>query len=281
MLKTKEEIENIEITQLLEAVYQIYGYDFRQYARSTVKRRIKHRMEMNCISHITSLTEQIIHNPVTFNDFMFDLSITVTEMFRDPEFYIPYKKHIVPFLKTYSFSNVWHVGCATGEEVYSMAIFLSENQLLKKTTQYATDFNDHSLKILKDGIYPMGEFKKWQNNYLDSGGVLSLSEYIEGAHSAIQMKKELSENFVIANHNLVTDKNFAKMQLIICKNVLIYFSSELQNKVIELFFDALVPGGVLCLGKSESINFTPHQDKFKTLDRDARIFQKEWSDNVI
>ncbi len=276
MLETKGQIENFEITQLLEAVYQVYGYDFREYARTTVKRRVKHRIKEEGLGTISELTNLIIHNDRVLNDFLFDLSITVTEMFRDPHFYKGYKEHVIPYLNTYPYINIWHAGCATGEEVYSMGIFLKEHGIRDRVLQYATDFNDHSLDIVKNGIYNMEDYQKWQSNYIQSGGKLSLSEYFTSSHSSLSVIDYLKENCVVANHNLVTDKKFADMQLIICKNVLIYFTIELQNQVFELFYDSLVPGGLLCLGRSESVAFTDFEDKFELLDNKAKIYQKKW-----
>lgn len=264
----------LEISTLLKAVYQKYGYDFSQYSQAHVRRRIMNRMAMSGIEDISQLQSKVLNDDIFASTFLQDLSITVTEMFRDPSFYVSLREIVIPILKTYPFIKIWHAGCATGEEAYSMAIVLQEEGLYDRTTIYATDFNQRALNQAKEGIFSNKMMKKYTTNYQLSGGKDSFSNYYTSDRDNVIMHQSLKKNIVWANHNLVTDSVFAEAHLILCRNVLIYFNHNLQNKVQHLFFNSLIKGGILCLGSKESLRFTDLHDEYKELDKKQRVFKK-------
>ncbi|WP_276504865.1 CheR family methyltransferase [Terrimonas pollutisoli] len=266
----------IEISLLLEAVFQKYGYDFRQYSEAHIRRRIMNRMLLSGLKNIPEVQFRILHDELFASQLLLDLSITVSEMFRDPDFYKSLREKVIPFLKTYSFIKIWHAGCSTGEEVYSMAIALKEEDLYDRVTIYATDFNQQAINQAKEGIYSCEAIKEYTANYQASGGKESFSDYYTSSYNMVIMKQSLKKNIVWANHNLVTDSVFAEVNMILCRNVLIYFNRELQNKVHKLFFDSLVNGGILCLGAKESLRFSNFFDSYTEVERKQRIFKKKY-----
>ena len=268
--------EILEIHDLLEAFYFKYGYDFRQYSEAHIKRRILTRMSLSGIEDIHELKCKILNEELFASAFLQDLSITVTEMFRDPLFYKSLRENVIPILKTYPFIKIWHAGCSTGEEVYSMAILLQEEGLYERTTIYATDFNQQVLNRAKEGIFSMKVMKEYAVNYKLSGGKELLSDSYTADNDNVIMNQSLKKKIVWANHNLVTDSVFAEVNLILCRNVLIYFDRKLQNNVQSLFYDSLIPGGVLCLGTKESLRFTDYHHKYAVLDEKQRIFKKKY-----
>lgn len=268
------ETENIELQLLLEAIFLKYGYDFRQYSRASVKRRVLHRLSLSGLNSISEMQHRVLREVEFFETLLRDLSINVTEMFRDPTFYKALRTEIIPFLKTYPFVKIWHAGCSTGEEVYSMAIVLQEEGLYKRTQLYATDFNDVVLQKAKEGIYPVENVKEYTLNYQKSGGKDSFVNYYTAKHDHIILNRSLKTNIVFANHNLVTDGVFGEMNLILCRNVLIYFTKELQNRVFKLFYDSLCHHGILCLGSKESLRFSEYGDRFEGIVEDEKIYRK-------
>ncbi len=266
----------IEITLLLEALFRKYGYDFRQYSRIHIGRRIANRMLLSNIGSISDVQSLALHDRGFAALLLQDLSITVTEMFRDPLFFLALREKVIPVLKTHSFVKIWHAGCSTGEEVYSMAILLKEEGLYDRTTIYATDFNQRALEQAREGIYTNEIIKEYSGNYLKSGGRTSLSDYYTSDSNRVVMDQSLKKNIVWANHNLVTDSVFAEVHLIICRNVLIYFDRNLQNRVQQLFLDSLIQGGILCLGSGESINFSNCTEHYHETDRKQRIYKKKY-----
>lgn len=273
-----KENEDIEIELFLHAIFLKYGYDFRNYGKAHIKRRIRHRISVSGFKSVSQMIHKLLYDPVFYQDVLQDLSITVTEMFRDPEFYLAVRKDVVALLKTYPFIKIWHAGCATGEEVYSMAILLKEEGLLKRTQIYATDFNQMALQKARNGIYPIDRIKEFTQNYQRSGGKASFSDYYNARYESVILNESLKENIVFADHNLVTDGVFGEMNMIICRNVMIYFDKDLQNKVIKLFFDSLVPGGFLCLGSKESLRFADYADKFETTSEKEKIYRKKFTE---
>ena len=267
------DVEEIEIDLLLEALYRRYGYDFRQYAKASVKRRLQHYLAKTKLQTISSLIPQLIHDETSFQSLFFDLSITVTEMFRDPHFYRALREKVFPYLETFPFIKIWHAGCATGEEVYSLAILLKEESLYERTRIYATDFNDSALDKAKARIYPLDRLKKYSANYHKAGSKRSLSDYYLAHYQSVIMDTSLTDNIIFANHNLVTDGVFGEMHLILCRNVLIYFNQELQNRVLSVFRDSLCHNGFLCLGTKETINFSDVRKDFTAFQPAERIFQ--------
>lgn len=274
---TKEsiEIENKEVELLLKSIFEKYGYDFRDYSRAHIKRRILRRVNALDLKGVRELEDKILENKQEFNYLLEDFSINVTEMFRDPSFYKSFRAEVVPILKTYPFIRIWHAGCSTGEEVYSMAILLKEEGLYDRSQIYATDFNEHVLKRAKDGIYNTDLIKDYAENYEESGGKASLSDYYMDHYNSVIINESLKKKIIFADHNLVTDGVFGEMHVIICRNVLIYFNKKLQNRTLNLFYKSLIMGGFLCLGSKESIKFSDSENKFHNLVEKKNIFQKK------
>jgi chemotaxis protein methyltransferase CheR len=274
-MKYKDTLE-LEISLLLEAVYQKYGYDFRQYSEAHIRRRIMNRMTLSGLSDISQIQSKVLSDEKFAAQLLQDLSITVTEMFRDPDFYKSLRENVIPLLKTYPFIKIWHAGCSTGEEAYSMAIIMQEEGLYDRTTLYATDFNQQALNQAKEGIFSNELIKEYTTHYQLSGGKESFSDYYTSQYNHVIMNQSLKRNIVWANHNLVTDNVFAEVHLILCRNVLIYFEKSLQNKVQTLFYNSLINGGILCLGSKESLHFTELNEKYSELDKKHRIFKKKY-----
>lgn len=267
--------QNIEIELLIEAIYQRYGYDFRNYNKAHVKRRILHRVSSLGLNSVSELQHKILHEDDFFDVILKDLSINVTEMYRDPSFYAVMRKEVFPLLKTYPYIKVWHAGCATGEEVYSFAIMLKEEGLLDRAQVYATDFNPLVLETAKKGIYPVSRIKEYTANYQLAEGHHSFSDYYVARYDSVIFNQDLKKNIVFAEHNLVTDSVFAEVNLIICRNVLIYFNRELQNKVIRLFTESLIKGGYLGLGSKENLMFTDVYEQYTVIDAKEKIYKKK------
>jgi len=271
----KNQIVNLEIDLLLEAIFVKYGYDFRNYSKAHVKRRLLFRLSTSNLKSISEMQHKVLHEADFFEVILRDLSINVTEMFRDPGFYLALRKEVVPVLKTYPYIKVWHAGCSTGEEVYSFAVLLKEEGLYDRTQIYATDFNRNVLDIAKKGIYPIDRIKEFTANYQSAGGTQSFSDYYMANYDSVIYDQSLKKNMVFAEHNLVTDSVFAEVNLVICRNVLIYFNKELQNRVINLFYDSLINGGYLGLGSKETIQFTSKIDKFEVINKEEKIYKKK------
>jgi len=273
--ESNTDLLNIEIQLLLEAIFLRYGYDFRNYSKAHIKRRILHRLGISMLTSVSQLQDKVLRDRAFFIELLNDLSINVTEMFRDPEFYKSLRETIIPKLRTYAYFKIWHAGCSTGEEVYSLSIILKEEGLLERCQVYATDFNRNVLEIAREGVYQKSEIEQYENNYHRSGGTKKLSDYYKSRYGSVIFDKELSDKIVFADHNLVTDTVFADVNLILCRNVLIYFEKGLQDKVISLFYDSLVPSGILCLGTKESIKFSGHGNLFEIIDDKQKIFKKK------
>jgi chemotaxis protein methyltransferase CheR len=267
--------DNKELKELLESIRFIYGYDFTDYAEASVKRRVQHFMTLKKINELAKLGKMILHDEKLFEEFIQELSVTVTEMFRDPLFYKCLREKVMKRLATYPFIKVWIAGCATGEEIYSVAILLHEEGLLNRSVIYATDINQKSLQIAKDGIYPVENMKAYTANYQKAGCTGSFSEYYKSKYNSVMFDKSLKQNIVFAAHNLAVDKSFNEFQLIICRNVLIYFNQQLQNKVIDLFYESLCPFGFLGLGNKESLLFSDKKNGFEDVSRKERVFMKK------
>ena len=263
-----------ELQEFLESIRHKYGYDFTDYAESSIRRRIAHFMGMYNLISVHDLESALLKEESIFEQFIQELSVTVTEMFRDPTFYKSLREKTMKRLATYPILKVWIAGCATGEEVYSFAIMLKEEGLLDRSIIYATDINQRSLQIAKEGIYSVDQMKEYTSNYLKGGGESSFSEYYLSKYNSVMFDKSLRQNIVFSPHNLATDKSFNEFQLIICRNVLIYFNQQLQNKAINLFYESLCPFGFLGLGNKESLLFTDKRAFFEDVDKKERIFMK-------
>jgi chemotaxis protein methyltransferase CheR len=266
--------EENEFNALIESIRLRYGYDFTDYAESSVRRRTFHFMESEKIDTLTSLNRMLLNDETLFISFVQGLSVTVTEMFRDPDFYRTMREKVLRRLATYPVIKIWLAGIATGEEVYSMAILLKEEGLLERSVIYATDINEKSVRIAKQGIYPLDHMKLYTQNYLASGGRFSFSEYYRVNYDSVLFDKTLKEKVVFSLHNLAVDKSFNEFQLIICRNVIMYFKQQLQDKVIDLFHDSLCNFGFIGLGDKESLLFSGRKHLFEEMDKKNKIYMK-------
>jgi chemotaxis protein methyltransferase CheR len=272
----KNDLESIEIDLLLEAIFRRYGYDFRSYARASIERRIKLFLSSSGCSSISELIPHILRDKEFFSRLVRYFSVSVTEMFRDPSVYRALREKVVPLLKTWPHIKIWLAGCATGEEVYSLAIILKEEGLYDRATIYATDFSDEALEHAREGIYDPAKLQEATRNYQQAGGKRSFSEYYLARYDAAAMDAALRERVVFSGHNLAMDGVFGEMHLILCRNVLIYFNRDLQNRALHLFTDSLVHGGYLCLGTKETLQFTDVSHCYDAVDSKARIYKKSF-----
>jgi chemotaxis protein methyltransferase CheR len=272
--ETPPELEKIEIQLLLEGIFRQYGYDFRNYSHSSIRRRVIHRMQLEGLPTVSSLQEGVLHDPELFERLLADLVIPVTEMFRDPETFQAFRTLIVPKLREQPYIRIWHAGVSTGQEAYSMAILMEEEDLLDKTRIYGTDISEGALEQAKEGIMPIERMQQYTQNYQAAGGKRAFSEYYLSDHRGVIMKPELRRNIVFARHNLVTDRSFNEFHVIFCRNVMIYFDSQLREQVHQLFYDSLADGGFLVLGNKESISLTPMSDRFEIWDDENRVYRK-------
>ena len=268
-------LTDIEVSILLEGIYLHYGYDFRNYSRPSIQRRIRHRMQSERLQTVTQLLDRVLHDRAAMDRLLDDFSINVTEMFRDPDFFLTFRRDVIPRLKSLPMIRIWHAGCSTGEEVYSMAIMLHEEGLYSRSMLYATDMNESVLENAAQGAFPLNKMKLYTKNYQQSGGEKSFSEYYTVSNNNVVFSPELSRNIAFLQHNLVTDHSFNDFNVIICRNVLIYFNSELQQRVVHLFNESLVPGGFLGLGSKEGLPASLKGSAFEELDRAHRIYLKK------
>ena len=273
-LEVEPMIEKTELNVFLEAIYQKYGYDFRDYSRASLKRRISMRKMMSNFTNMADMQHRVLNDRNFFHTLLSDLSVNVTEMFRDPHFYRTLRDTVVPILKTYPFIKIWHAGCSTGEEVYSVAILLKEEGILNRSLIYATDFNEIVLNRAREGVYPIDRMREYTINYQKAGGIEEFSDYYTAKYDAAIMNHALKKHIVFAPHNLATDNVFGETHLVMCRNVLIYFNKELQNRAIGLFNESLVRKGILCLGSKESIRYTNYNDHFCDLVSKEKIYKK-------
>jgi len=270
----EEARERLEIDLLLEAIHRRYSYDFRGYALASLRRRLWHRVHAEGLQTLSGLQERLLHEPACMERLLRDLSINVTEMFRDPGFYRALRERVFPLLRTYPFIRVWNAGCATGEEIYSLAIALREEGLLERTRIYATDINGAALQRAREGAFPLERMKRYTENYLSAGGSESFSSYYVAYSDQARFDPKLAEGVVFAQHNLVTDGSFNEFHLIVCRNVMIYFGFDLQEEVLELFGDSMARFGILALGRKESIRRSRQAELYEPLHEAERIFRR-------
>jgi chemotaxis protein methyltransferase CheR len=267
------DFDELELDILLEATYRKYGYDFRRYARASLRRRISLTAAALHLEDPFDLMRAVLRDRKIFDRFALNISVTVTEMFRDPGFYLAVRQQLVPRLLTYPFINVWFAGCATGEEVYSMAILFAEVGLLERTRFYATDFNTESLDTAQEGIYPLKHMSQYSRNYLAAGGTGAFSDYYTARYESAMIDKSLSQKMVFAHHNLATDGVFAEAILVVSRNVLIYFNRDLQERVLGILTQALAPLGFLALGSKETLDHSVVGERFSKVNDPFRIYQ--------
>jgi len=274
-MKVTTETENLEVRLLVEAIYRKYGYDFRNYSKASIKRRVKKRLASTGLQTIAQLQHQILYDTASFEALLLDLSVNVTEMFRDPLFFKAVRETVIPELRELPFVKIWHAGCATGEEVYSMAILLKEAGLSRRTQIYATDFNEVVLEKARKAIYPIGQLKDYSANYQQAGGTESLANYYRAQYDSVIIDSSLKDNILFADHNLVTDGVFCEADMVICRNVLIYFNQRLQSQVLSKLTDSLGDGGFLCIGSKESIQFSDCAEAYEKLPGRERVYRKK------
>jgi len=268
------ERESIEVDLLLEAIYRRYGFDFRQYARASLRRRLWRRVDLEGLGTLSALQERLLHHPDCMERLLLDLSINVTSMFRDPTFFRAFRTKVVPLLRTYPFVRIWNAGCSTGEETFSLAILLREEGLYDRTRIYATDINEEVLRRARGGVFPIEKMQEYTENYQAAGGQAAFSEYYVSGYEGAQFDRSLLDNVVFARHNLASDRSFNEFQVVVCRNVMIYFDSSLQDHVHRLFHESLGHLGVLTLGPKESLAFTVHEDAYEPLDAAEKIYRK-------
>ncbi|MEK4512739.1 protein-glutamate O-methyltransferase CheR [Paenibacillus anaericanus] len=272
--ENQSEREMIEMELLLEGIHRMYGYDFRNYALPSLRRRIWHHIYAEQLNSISGLQEKVLHERASFDRLVYNLSIPVTEMFRDPNMFRTFREKIIPLLRTFPYIRIWHAGCSTGEEVFSMAILLHEEGLYDRSRIYATDMNDRSLKIAKEGIVGVQKMESYNQNYIEAGGTGSLSDYYTAKYNSVIFQPFLRKNIIFAEHNLATDRSFNEFNVIFCRNVMIYFDDTLRKRVHNLLYDSLSHFGVLVLGSKESTQFTGYEDCYETLDQREKIYRK-------
>ncbi|MGE0756960.1 MAG: protein-glutamate O-methyltransferase CheR [Pirellulaceae bacterium] len=269
-----EKIEDIEVQLLLEAIFRRYHYDFRGYSLASLKRRLTQARDRYHCRTLSDLQERVLHDPQMFPRLLSYLTVQVSDLFRDPAYFRALRSQVIPHLRTYPSLKIWVAGCGAGEEVYSLAILFREEGLEERTLFYGTDINPNSLRKAEAGVFELDRIPLFTENHRRSGGKSSLSDYYTAAYGAAVFDKSLRRQVVFSDHSLVSDEVFAEVQLVSCRNVLIYFDRELQDRAIGLFKDSLIRRGFLGLGAKESLRFARHADAFLEFARDERIYQK-------
>lgn len=269
-----EDHPEVDLQRLIQAIYSQYSYDFRDYAGASQKRRVIKALGQLGYPTIPALQAAVEQDPAVFMQLLQYLTIPVSEMFRDPSFFLALRQQVVPVLRTYPSLKIWVAGCSTGEEVYSLAILLKEEGLLDRSLIYATDINPQSLAKARLGIFSRGSIQGHTANYQAAGGQQAFSDYYTAAYDAAVFDKTLRENVTFADHSLATDSVFSETQLVLCRNVLIYFNKKLQDRALGLFHESLSHRGFMGLGSKESIDFSAHAARFEPLDRPERLYRK-------
>jgi chemotaxis protein methyltransferase CheR len=269
-----ENVEAVELDLLLEAVFRFYGYDFRDYAKTSMRRRIASLMSQEEISTISALQDRVLHDRRAWERVLNGISVNVSAMFRDPSFFLAFRQHAVPVLRTYPFIRIWQAGCSLGEEAYSLAIMLEEEGLYDRSLIYATDINEVSLRQAREAIYPAELMQKYTQNYLHAGGQRSFSEYYTARYDYAILRPTLQRNIVFSQHNLVSDAPFNEFNVILCRNVMIYFNRGLQERTHNLFHASLAMFGILGLGSRESLRFMPHEQMYEPLVAGEKLYRR-------
>jgi len=267
-------LEATEIRLLLEAIHAHYELDFREYAPASLRRRLWRRADAEGALTISGLQERVLHGPEVMERLLLDLSVNVTGMFRDPTFYAALREKVVPLLRTYPFLRIWNAGCSTGEEAYSVAILLHEEGLLERSRIYATDINQAAIETARHGVLGIERMREYTDNYIRAGGRCAFSDYYTSGYEHASFARSLTDNVVFARHNLVSDSVFNSFNLILCRNVMIYFDEPLQRKVHDLFYESLETFGVLALGRKETIRFSGREKCYEELDPEERLYRR-------
>ncbi|NRF38989.1 protein-glutamate O-methyltransferase CheR [Pedobacter foliorum] len=261
-----------ELTDLVDFIRNVHGFDFGDYSAASLKRRVTRIMQLQKLS-LFDLRILLTNDPDYFESFLVEVTVNVTEMFRDPQFYKSVATNVIPYLRSYQRIKVWNAGCSTGEELYSFAILFSEENLYERCFFYGTDINVDVLEYARDGIYDLQKMKQYSENFHKTGTIHTLSDYYTAKYDAAKINHSLKKNVLFSVHNLASDGVFNEFQVISCRNVLIYFNTELQKRVIELFYNSLANFGFLCLGSKETLRST-EIGRFKTIDKKNNIYQK-------
>ena len=269
-----KDAEDIEIGLLLEGLYRVHGFDFRDYSRTSIKRRILELTRMENLKSVSALQDRVLHDGACRDRLLLGLSVHATSMFRDPSFYATFRKQVIPLLKTYPTVQIWIAGCSTGEEVYSLAILLREEGLYERSRIYATDISPAVLKRARDGIFPLASMREYTNNYHRAGGAHEFSDYYTAHYDSVIFTSGLRNNITFSEHNLATDGSFNEFQVILCRNVMIYFNKDLQARVHNLLYDSLSMFGVFGLGNKESLRFTPRAAAYQHLSETDKLYRK-------
>jgi chemotaxis protein methyltransferase CheR len=267
-------LQALEIDLLLEAVFRFYGYDFRDYSRTSMRRRIANIMRSEDLQTISALQERVLHRPETWDRFLNGISVNVSAMFRDPHFFLAFRRHAVPLLRTYPFIRIWQAGCSLGEEAYSLAILLEEEGLYDRALIYATDINENTLRQAREGIYPADLMQKYTQNYIQAGGTRSFSEYYTARYDFAIVRPALQRNIVFSQHNLVSDGAFNEFNVVLCRNVMIYFNRALQERTHALILNSLVMFGILGLGSRETLRFMPQERQYEQLEPGEKLYRR-------
>jgi chemotaxis protein methyltransferase CheR len=272
--KPENSVKDEELDLLLEELFRSYGYDFTNYARASLKRRVSRLMIIDRFPSFAELLFRVRRDATYLTRIVEELTVNVTEMFRDPAVFKTIREQVLPVLATHPFIRIWHAGCATGEEVYSMAILLEEANLLHKSLLYATDLNPTAIENIRKGVFPLSEMKQYSENYILSGGKRDFSRYYTAKYNWAKFDDRLKSKMIVATHNLVSDRSFNEFVLIFCRNVLIYFDKHLQDNVLTLFDESLEKLGFLVLGSKENLRFSPIARKYKQLENREKIWRK-------
>jgi len=272
-----DRVEDVEARLLLEGIAQVYGYDFRDYADASIRRRLAHWLAEAPFETLSQAQSSLLRDPQLFVSLLSGLTVNVTEMFRDPPFFKGLREQVIPFLKTYPFVKIWHAGCATGEEAYSMAILLNKEGMAGRYRMYATDIDEAVLSTAAEGVVPLSEMKKFTRNYQNSGGTAAFADYYTARYGRAMLAADLKKSIVFAPHNLTADGEFGEMNLVLCRNVMIYFKPPLKERCLKLFDASLVPGGFLCLGMKESLERRALGGSYQELLPPLRIYRKRYA----
>jgi chemotaxis protein methyltransferase CheR len=267
-------LEDVEIGLLLDGLYRVHGFDFREYSRPSIKRRILELMRAEKLNTVSAFQDRLLHDSSCLDRFLLGLSVHATAMFRDPSFYLTFRKRVVPLLRTYPTVQIWIAGCSTGEEVYSLAIVLHEERLYAKSRIYATDISQAVLRKAREGIFPLAAMRDYTANYHQAGGTSEFSDYYTARYDSVIFSSVLKSNIVFSEHNLATDGSFNEFQVILCRNVMVYFNKDLQARVHNLLYDSLSMFGVFGLGNRESLKFSPREAAYQSLNESDKLYRK-------